>query len=81
MFYVKIPVRTGEMPIQLTSENVYTKCPECGKEHIVDLEKLVKEKKGLNLRTTRVSCPECSLDNKELLALFRKKTAQKGKTL
>lgn len=79
MFYVKFAAWTGVKIVQLTEKNVYTKCPECGKDHIVNLEELIKEGKGFNLRTTRVLCPKCSKDNennenKELMELFRKKT-------
>jgi Zn finger protein HypA/HybF involved in hydrogenase expression len=82
MFYVKATTRTGEMPIQLTSNNVYTICPVCGKDHIVDLEEIIRNKdKEFSLRKTTVLCPKCSDGSKELIALFKNTAKNQKKQL
>ena len=81
MFYVKVATRKGDTVFQITDKNVYTKCPECGKEHTVNLEEIIKDKgKAFSLRGTRVLCPKCSNISKELIALF-KNTARHQKQL
>lgn len=82
MFYVKVERGIGAIPIQLTNKNVYTKCPECGKDHVVDLEEIIKDKgEAFSLRGTRVLCPKCSKDSKELIALFKNTARNQKKQL
>lgn len=38
MFYTKIKISEGTtLTTELTDENVFTRCPECGKEVAIDL--------------------------------------------
>lgn len=55
MFYVK---RMG-FKVEITPENVFTKCPGCGKEHKVNLEDILKDPDTC-LYSTAVYCPACS---------------------
>lgn len=81
MFYVKAELKSGVVVMQITDKNVYTKCPECGKDYNVNLEEIIRNKgKEFDLRGTKVLCPKCSDENKELIALF-KNTAKHQKQL
>lgn len=55
MFYAK----SGDIKIELNDENVFTICPNCGKEHMVDLIEVLQDE-GASLYGTRVYCAECS---------------------
>lgn len=59
MFYVKTKVN-GETTIttEITDENVFTRCPECGKEFAVDLSEVLTN--DGDLCGTTVYCSECS---------------------
>lgn len=55
MFYLK---HNGEkLPIE--GDNVYTICPECGREHAIDLQEIL-EGGSADLYGTAVYCEECS---------------------
>ena len=55
MFYLK---HSGEkLPIE--GDNVYTICPECGREHAIDLQEIL-EGGSADLYGTAVYCEECS---------------------
>ena len=54
MFYMK---HKGEK-LEVRDDNVYTKCPRCGKEHHVDLHDILGE--GGDLYGTQVYCSLCS---------------------
>ena len=55
MFYLK---HKGEkLPVE--ADNVYTVCPECGREHTVDLQ-VILEGGDADLYGTAVYCEECS---------------------
>ena len=55
MFYLK---HKGEkLPVE--ADNVYTVCPECGREHTVDLQEIL-EGGDADLYGTAVYCEECS---------------------
>ena len=55
MFYLK---HSGEkLPIE--GDNVFTICPECGREHAVDLQEIL-EGGSADLYGTTVYCEECS---------------------
>lgn len=59
MFYVKTKVN-GETTIttEITDENVFTRCPKCGKEFDVHLSGVLTN--GGDLCGTTVYCAECS---------------------
>ena len=55
MFYLR---HSGEkLPIE--GDNVFTICPECGREHAVDLQEIL-EGGSADLYGTAVYCEECS---------------------
>lgn len=58
MFYVKTNSNGLEMRVGI-NHNVYTQCPECGKEIHVDLNKLYRAQ-GADIDTTIVLCRDCS---------------------
>lgn len=43
--------------VYITDENVYTVCPQCGKEHCVNLHDVFTDG---DLCSTQVYCPSCS---------------------
>ena len=43
MFYIKVATKTGDTIYQITDKNVYTKFPECGKDHTVNLEEIIRK--------------------------------------
>ena len=61
MFYIKtkrghkIPIEDGE------GGNVFTQCPECGKEQCVDLTHLISFGE-VDLYSTVMYCHECSVE-------------------
>ena len=59
MFYVKTKINDETtITTELTDENVFTQCPECGKEFAIDLYDIFKS--GGDLFGTAVYCAECS---------------------
>lgn len=61
MFYVKI--KDGEKVIkeELTDENIFTMCPECGKEIQVDLAEIFPDGE-IDLFGTSIMCKECTVE-------------------
>ncbi|MDY3213872.1 MAG: hypothetical protein SOW77_01125 [Ruminococcus sp.] len=59
MFYVKSHLNS-ETPIEieLTADNIFTNCHECGTERCIDLEELLRS--GGDLCSTKVYCSDCS---------------------
>lgn len=57
MFYLK----DNEKKLPITCDNVYTTCPQCGREHKVDLEEILESGEH-DLDTTQVYCEECSAE-------------------
>lgn len=59
MFYVKAKISDECcVKIDITGENVFTLCPQCGREHSVDI---VEQASGdFDLYDTAVYCAECS---------------------
>lgn len=59
MFYIKNAIN-GEtiIKIEITDENVFTVCPECGKEFTVDLQSIFDNIKEGSIEKA-VYCPEC----------------------
>lgn len=55
MFYMKH--KGNKLPIR--DDNVYTKCPECGREHHVDLQEILSTGNA-DLYSTHVLCGACS---------------------
>lgn len=47
MFYVKEPIHDAmEVTIEINDENVFCRCPVCGREILVDLEEVLGDGKG-----------------------------------
>lgn len=60
MFYVKEKITdVVEVSIEITDENVFTHCPGCGDEVIVDLAELFSDGE-CDLHGTAVYCDKCS---------------------
>ena len=59
MFFVKTRLNANKTLItNITDQNVFTHCPDCGAEVQVNLSELVENSK-LNLADTSVYCQEC----------------------
>lgn len=59
MFYLKTKINDETAIItELTGENVFAFCPECGKEFEIDLHDVFAD--GGDLYGTAVYCAECS---------------------
>lgn len=59
LFYVKKQTQGTEINVEICDNNVFTVCPECGKEHAVDLTKIFTHGDG-SFYATRAYCPKCS---------------------
>lgn len=60
MFYVKEAINdTMEITIEINDENVFCRCPVCGREVSVNLEDVLGDGKG-DLFGTAVMCEDCS---------------------
>ena len=47
MFYIKTKQHSGKMvSTEITDENVFTRCPECGREMPVDLAEIFADAKA-----------------------------------
>ena len=60
MFYIK--TRLGgetEFTTEITDENVFTRCPQCGSEFAVDLAEVFSDGDG-DLYGTSIFCDACS---------------------
>ena len=60
MFYIK--TRLGgetEITTEITDENVFTRCPQCGSEFSVDLTDVFADGEG-DLYGTSIYCESCS---------------------
>ena len=60
MFYVKEKTDTAEFIAEITDENVFCTCPDCGKEVNVDLAEVFAGGDG-DLYSTAVFCKKCSV--------------------
>ena len=59
MFYVKEPISdTMAITIEINDENVFCRCPICGREVLVDLEDVLGDGNG-DLFGTAVMCEFC----------------------
>ena len=60
MFYIKTKLPDGKtVKTEVTDENVFTRCPECGKEINVDLAELFSDGEG-DLYSSAVICEDCT---------------------
>lgn len=60
MFYIKAEIAEGvTIKAEITDENVFTICPECGVEHRVELDDILKCEHA-DLCSTAVCCAKCS---------------------
>ena len=60
MFYLKTKMPNGEVvKTDITDENVYTRCPDCGRELPVDLVEIFSDGKG-DLYSTSIICSACT---------------------
>ena len=60
MFYIKTKLPDGKTTkTEITDENVFTRCPECGREMTVDLAELFSDGEG-DMFSTGVICADCT---------------------
>lgn len=60
MFYIKAKLGQDlEMKVDIHDENVFTRCPYCGAEFVVDLVEVLSDGKG-DLHSTVVVCTTCT---------------------
>lgn len=58
MFYIKTEVAEGVTIRAEITDNVFTVCPDCGSEHRVELDDILKSEHA-DLYSTNVYCEEC----------------------
>ena len=59
MFYVKTNLTDGmSVKTEITDENVFCRCPDCGSEVQVDIAEVFSDGEG-DLYSTAVLCQEC----------------------
>lgn len=59
MFHIKTKLPSGKVvKTEITDENVYTHCPDCGREFPVDLFEVFSGEG--DVFSTRIVCPECT---------------------
>ena len=60
MFYIKTKQHSGKMvSTEITDENVFTRCPGCGREMPVDLAEIFTDGEG-DLFRTKIFCAACT---------------------
>jgi DNA-directed RNA polymerase subunit RPC12/RpoP len=59
MFYVKTSFGYADVITEIHDDNVFSKCPECGREVQVDLAEVFKGEE-VDLYGTSVLCTECT---------------------
>ena len=60
MFYIKTKHHSGKMvSTEITDENVFTRCPGCGREMPVDLAEIFTDGEG-DLFSTKIFCAACT---------------------
>lgn len=60
MFYIKTKSASGKtVKTEITDENVFTLCPECGRELPVDLAEVFSDGEG-DLFSTSIICSACT---------------------
>lgn len=61
MFYIKTEKPNGKtLKTEITDENVFTLCPECGVEMNIDLAELFSDGEG-DLHSSSVACSACTM--------------------
>lgn len=65
MFYIKSQKPSGKtIRTEITDENVFTRCPECGRELPIDLADIFSDGEG-DLFSTGILCSACALKRSE----------------
>lgn len=65
MFYIKTKQLSGKaVTTEITDENVFTRCPECGREIPIDLAEIFSDGEG-DLFSTQVFCAACAKESTE----------------
>ena len=65
MFYIKTKQHSGKtITTEITDENVFTRCPECGREMPIDLAEIFADGEG-DLFSTQVFCAACTNESAE----------------
>lgn len=65
MFYIKTKKTSGKiLKMEITDENVFTLCPECGVEMNVDLAELFSDGEG-DLYSSSVICSACTMKRRK----------------
>ena len=60
MFYIKTKQHCGKtINIEISDENVFTRCPGCGREMPVDLAEIFTDGEG-DLFSTKIFCAACT---------------------
>ncbi|CUH96376.1 hypothetical protein P22_2466 [Propionispora sp. 2/2-37] len=60
MFYIKTQINDAvDLTAEIHDDNVFTRCPECGRELAIDLVELLQGGES-DLYGTAVYCAECS---------------------
>ena len=60
MFYIKTELANGkDVKIDITDENVFTRCPDCNRELPVDLVEILSDGEG-DLFSTSIICSACT---------------------
>lgn len=60
-YFVKGAGKAGDsVKLLIEADNVFTTCPDCGKETTADLGWLMKHDPDFSFHDTRVCCSECS---------------------
>jgi hypothetical protein len=68
MFYIKSKQQSGKtVKTEITDENVFTRCPECGRELPVDLAEVFADGEG-DLFSTSIVCSACVKKRKKTLS-------------
>ena len=65
MCYVKECFNNVEVTVDITEDNVFTRCPVCGEEIAVDLNALFHDWDG-NLTNTALLCRDCAKEFMEV---------------
>lgn len=61
MFYVKTEINDNiEIKVDLYDDEIFTRCPKCGKEIQVETQSLRTILNGGNLASSSLCCKECS---------------------
>lgn len=64
-YYVKGTTKAGEpVTLSIEDDNVFTHCPDCGKEHAVDLMGIASSG-GFDLYGSSVFCEACTKNRQE----------------